>query len=229
LIAIIAAAGCSAGAERAESPNDVLYRYADALRQGRADEAYGLLSNEAKRTVSLDAFRRLLRDNPDDVREIARVLARPGTDPAVTATVLAPNGDTLTLVYEAGHWRIDGAGIDRYGQATPRQAIVGFLRAYERGRYEVILRYVPDAEREGTAEALWGSAAAAPTPLTAETLKAAWTGEQKEYIEGKIQAIKSALPTARIEQTESRAAMPYGAGGTVLLLRENGLWKIEDF
>jgi hypothetical protein len=64
--------------------------------------------------------------------------------------------------------------------------------------------------------------------LTAAKLKAAWTGEQKEYISGIVQAIESAMPTAQIEETEDRAAMPYGAGGTVLFVRENGLWKIED-
>jgi Na+/proline symporter len=46
----------------------------------------------------------------------------------VTATVSAPGGDKLELLYEDGRWTIDGAGIDRYGQATPRQALVGFLR-----------------------------------------------------------------------------------------------------
>ena len=69
----------------------------------------------------------------------------------VTATVTVPNGDELVLVYEGGRWRIDASAVDLYGQATPRQAIMGFLRAFERKRYDVILRYVPDAEREGLA------------------------------------------------------------------------------
>ena len=203
--------------------------YAKALDEGRADDAYKLLSNEAKRSVSLEAFRRMVKDNPDDVRDIARALTRSGSEPVVTATVSAPGGDKLELVYEGGRWTIDGTGIDRYGQATPRQALTGFLRAFQRGRYDVLMRYVPNAEREGRADALWGEGDGKSSGgLTADKLKAAWTGEQKEYISSIVQAIVSALPTASIEQTEDRAAMPYGAGGTVMFVREDGLWKIED-
>src|SRR4029079_11174549 len=81
--------------------------------------------------------------------EIAQAIARPSSDPVVTATVTVPNGDELQLVDEGGRWKIDAAAVDLYGQATPRQALLGFLRAFDRRRYDVILRYVPDAEIEG--------------------------------------------------------------------------------
>jgi hypothetical protein len=221
--------GCSGATQGSQGPADALHLYANALDEGRADDAYLLLSNDAKRSVSLEAFRRMVKENPDDVHDIARALARSGSAPVVTATVTAPGGDKLALLYENGRWTVDGTGIDRYGQATPRQALVGFLRAFERGRYDVLMRFVPDSEREGRADVMWGDGdGAASGGLTADKLKKAWTGDQKEYISGIVQAIRSALPTARIEQTEDRAAMPYGAGGTVLFLRENGLWKIED-
>ncbi len=248
------ALGCAAHADLQAGPNATLRAYSAALTEGRADDAYALLSSEAKRSISLEAFRRMVRENREDVLEIARALARPSSDPVVTAAVVSPGGERLELVYEAGAWRIDGTAIDRYGQSTPRQAIEGFVRAFERKRYDILMRYVPNAEREGTAAPLWGpeadapqgsaqpepdppADAGAPLPakpaltgggLTAELLREAWEGEQKEHISQIVQAIKSALPTAQIEQTEDRAAMPYGAGGTVLFVREQGLWKIED-
>jgi hypothetical protein len=229
VITLLFAAACGVPAEGASGPSDTLRAYSKALAGGRADDAYKLLSNEAKRSVSLEAFRRMVTENPDDVRDIAQALARPGSDPMVTATVSAPGGDKLELVYENGRWTIDGTGIDRYGQSTPRQALVGFLRAFKRGRYDVLMRYVPDAEREGRADAMWGDGAQKSSGgLTADKLKKAWVGDQQEYISGIVQAIRSALPTASIEQTEDRAAMPYGAGGTVLFVRERGMWKIED-
>ncbi|MGK3994755.1 hypothetical protein [Sorangium sp. So ce1024] len=132
-----------------QGPSDALRAYAQALQEGRVDAAYRLLSDEAKRSMSLEAFRRAVRDNPDDALEIARAIARPAADPVVTATVTLPNGEELLLVFEGGHWRLDAAAVDLYGQATPRQALVGFLRAFERRRYDVIMRYVPDAEKEG--------------------------------------------------------------------------------
>ncbi|WP_437666006.1 hypothetical protein [Sorangium sp. So ce1182] len=140
-----------------QGPSDTLRAYAQALQEGRVDAAYRLLSDEAKRSMSLEAFRRAVRDNPDDALEIARAIARPAADPVVTATVTMPNGEELLLVFEGGRWRLDAAAVDLYGQATPRQALVGFLRAFERRRYDVILRYVPDAEKEGLGEAADGA------------------------------------------------------------------------
>jgi len=262
-----------------QGPSDTLRAYSLALEQGRVDDAYHLLSDEAKRDLSLDAFRRAVKENPQDVAEIAHALSRPASDPVIMTTVTVPNGDELQMVYEGGRWRIDAGAVDLYGQATPRQAVTGFLRAFERKRYDVILRYVPDAEREGTADlgapveeppapAAGAKAAvtsspthpqAAPNPgpagqaqgqaqsakpeaaapskplaptdtqLTAEKLRAAWEGPYKEEMNRIVQAIKAALPTARIEETGDSAAMPCGAGGTVAFMREHGVWKIRDF
>lgn len=271
---VAALAGCG-GAAVQQGPNDALRGYAQALEQGHVDEAYRMLSDEAKRNMSLEAFRRAVHDNPDDVLEIARALARPASDPVVTASVTVPSGEELLLVYEGGRWRIDAAAVDLYGQSTPRQALTGFLRAYDRKRYDVVLRYVPDAEKEGlgpmasapaeppapapAAPAPAPSSSVAPPPdgpppaagttgaksgkpttpaapattdggrLTADKLRAAWEGPQKEQISRIVQAIKAALPTAAIEETGDSAAMAYGAGGTVSFVREHGLWKIRDF
>jgi hypothetical protein len=232
-----------------QGPSDTLRAYARALEQGRVDDAYRLLSDEAKRSMSLEAFRRAVKENPNDAVEIAQAIARPASDPVITATVTVPNGDELLLVFEGGRWRIDAAAVDLYGQSTPRQALLGFLRAFERKRYDVVLRYVPDADKEGIA---FGSeeAPAAPGPtgapegappragpraaargagqLTAEKLRAEWEGPQKETIHRIVQAIRTALPNAQIEETGDSASMAYGAGGTVSFIREHGVWKIKD-
>ncbi|MDI3283015.1 hypothetical protein [Polyangium sp. 15x6] len=237
---------CSPSTLVQQGPSDTLRAYARALEEGHVDEAYRLLSDDAKRSMSLEAFRRAVKESPDEVIEIARAVSRPASDPLVTATVSLPNGDELLLVYEDGKWRIDAAAIDLYSQATPRQALAGFLRAFERKRYDVILRYVPDAEKEGItlgeepapaapAENAPAGKTDAPAPkttgteLTAEKLRAAWEGPQKDQINRIVQAIRTALPTAVIEETGDSASMSYGAGGTVALIREHGLWKIRDF
>lgn len=261
LLSLAALAGCSGSSIVSQGPSDALRAYAAALQDGRVDEAYRLLSDEAKRNMSLEAFRRAVKESPQDATEIAQALSRPSSDPVVNATVVLPSGDELLLVYESGRWRIDASAVELYGQATPRQAITGFLRAFERKRYDVILRYVPDAEREGVtmpgevappppapkevkaageasgglkAEVLVKPAEGAPAlkasggELTAEQIKVAWEGPQKEQINRVVQAIKTALPSAQIEETGDSAAMSYGNGGTVAFVREHGLWKIRD-
>lgn len=221
----MALAGCAAPrAAEPKGPSEVLAAYARALNEGRTLEAYRLLSDEAKRSVSLDAFTRSMRESPDDVKELARALGRPTSLPVVTARVQAPSGESLELVLENGSWKLDGLALNRYAQDTPRRALEGFLRAYDRKRFDVILRYVPDVELEGRAES-WSSAS---EPLTAEKLQSAWTGPQRESIDAVVQAIRAALPTAVIEETQDRAAMAYGAGGTVSFVRERGRWKLAN-
>ena len=212
VFALLTVSACGAG-KPADDPSSVLKTYARALEEGRPDDAYRMLSDEARRGVSLEAFRRMVKDNPEEVREIGKALARPTSSPVVTATVTSPSGQELQLVLESGRWKVEATAIDLYAQDSPRHAVQGFVRALERKRYDVILRYVPDSHKEG---------------LDAVKLKGSWEGHDKEEMEQVLAALKQALPAASIEETGERAAMAYGAG-TLQLVREHGLWKIEDF
>jgi hypothetical protein len=203
---------CGAPAQ-GQDPQSVLHAYARALEEGRVDDAYRSLSDEARRGISLEAFRRMIHDDPEGVKEIGRALERPTAPPVVTATVTSPSGQELHLVLEGGGWHVDASSIDLYAQDSPRHAIQGFVRAVERKRYDIVMRFVPDSHREG---------------LDAPKLQAAWEGHEKDEIGQVVTALKQALPAATIEETGERAAMPYGAG-TIQLVREHGVWKIENF
>jgi hypothetical protein len=213
MVAMPAATACGSLQHPGGDPQSVLRTYARALEDGRADDAYRLLSDEARRGISLEAFRRLVKDDPEGVKEIGRALERPTAPPVVTATVTSTSGQELYLVLEDGKWRVDASSIDLYAQDTPRHAIQGFVRAIERKRYDVVMRYVPETHKEG---------------LDATKLKAAWEGHEKGEIQQVVGALKQALPGAAIEEVGERATMPYGAG-TMQLVREHGLWKIENF
>jgi hypothetical protein len=127
--------------------------------------------------------------------------------------VTAPSGEEVDLVLENGTWKVEATAIDLYAQDSPRHAVQGFVRALERKRYDMILRYVPDAHKEG---------------LDAAKLKSAWEGHDKEEMDQVLAALKESLPNASIEETGESAQMPYGAG-VLRLVREHGAWKIEDF
>jgi hypothetical protein len=208
---LVSAAGC--GGANAEAPESVLHSYARALEEGKSEEAYRLLSDDAKRNVSYDAFKKMVSERPEDVRELGRALGRTTTPAQVTATVTGPLGQELQLVLEKGKWKLDASALDLYAQDTPRHAIVSFVRALERKRYDVLMRFVPDSHADG---------------LDANKLKTAWEGQEKEDMGNVLAGLKQALPSNPIEETGDRASMVYGAG-TMLLVRERGLWKIEDF
>jgi hypothetical protein len=205
---------CGAASTSPKDPSEALRAYSNALEQGRIDEAYGMLSEEARREVSLDAYRRMAAESPGEVREIARAMTRPSSPPVVTATLTTASGDSLLLVYESGRWKVDGSAIDLYAQTTPRQAVTAFVRAFERHRFDILTRFVPDTKKAG---------------LDAARIKEAWEGYQRQELERIVQAVKSALPTATFEEVGDRATMPFGAVGTIQLVREHGVWKIEDF
>ncbi|MFO0676018.1 MAG: hypothetical protein U0169_05755 [Polyangiaceae bacterium] len=211
LTGIAALSGC--GAANAEDPQSVLRAYGRALEDGRIDDAYRLLSDDAKRGTPIAAFQKLAKDSPEDVKELGRALGRPHSSVTVQATVTGAGGQELHLILEKGRWRVDAAAVDLYAQDTPRHAVQGFVRALERKRYDVVLRYVPDSHRDG---------------LDAAKLKKSWEGDDKEEMEQVLTALKQALPSAAIEETGDRASLAYGAG-TMLLVREKGSWKIEDF
>jgi hypothetical protein len=205
---------CCAARQEPESPRETLEAYARALEEGRVRDAYALLTDEAKKSTPFEAFARMVKENPEEIREIVRALSRPASPPVVTAQVTTPDGESLRLLYEDGAWRVDASAVDLYNQETPEAAVASFVRAFENKRYDVLMRFVPDGESEG---------------LNAEKLKQAFEGEQREEVERLTQALRAALPTARVERLGERATMSYGAGGTVELIREEGLWKIEGF
>lgn len=156
------ASGC-AGAASPREPAEALRVYARALDEKRVEDAYRMLSEEARRGLSLEAFRRAVLENPSEAREIAKALSRPSGDARVTARVMLPTGEELPLVLEDGAWKVEGSAVDLYGSATPRQALLGFLRAFERKRWDVVLRYVPDEERAGGGPSRGGASTSAAT------------------------------------------------------------------
>ena len=208
-----ALAGCAAGSNTG-SPESVLSAYSRAVQRGQLAEAYGLLSEDAKKTIPFEQFKRMIQENPEQAQELVRALDRPNSGPArVTAKVSGADGEPLLLVYENGAWRVDGSAIDLYSQAAPEVAARSFVRAVENKRYDLLLRFVPDSQREG---------------LTEATLRAAWEGEQKQELARLIEALKAALPAARFEIVGERATLAYGAGGTMELVREHAAWKVEE-
>lgn len=154
-----------------------------------------------------------MKDNPDEAREIGRALARPTSAPLVTATVTGGDGEQLVLVLENGKWKLDPASLDFYAQDTPKHVVMGFVRALERRRFDVVLRYIPDAHREG---------------FDAERLKKAWEGPDKEEMLHVLTALKQALPD-RLDRGDRRPRDHAVRRRHLQLVRERGLWKIEDF
>jgi hypothetical protein len=87
-----------------------------------------------------------------------------------------------------------------------------FVRALEQRRYDVVLRLCPTARRAG---------------LSIDVLRAYWEGEHQVENAQLLARLRASLG-APIVETGDEARLPYGAGSEVRLVREDGIWKVED-
>lgn len=206
----LAAVGC--GGARGATPEMAVQDFADAIDAGRYRQAYDGLSESYRARVSFEEFRRYLEEHPEDARELSAAMSRRDGPADITASVEYADGQSLPLVQEDGQWRIAANPVNFYDQSTPRAAVRSFVRAMERRRYDIVLRFIPSADREG---------------MTEERLRDAFEGDSRESIERMLASLRAELDNP-IEEVGERATMAYGDGATVQFVREDGAWKIED-
>ena len=229
LIALVSLIACRA---LSPGPVDAVHAYTQALREGRYPDAYALLAESTRRTLSYDEFARAARERPDEVIAVADDLARADRGAPLTAHVDLPGGDRLTLVWESGAWRVDPASFEFYPQRTPREALRSFARAVERSRWDVLLRLAPRevATQLRMASSQRDSDAGAPTRTAEEALRDAWSGQRSERDREVLRRMVEAIDRgATIEASGEHASLTYGAAGSYVarLVREDGVWKVE--
>jgi hypothetical protein len=204
---------CSGGVS-ARTPEDALASFARALRDGDVEAAYSLTSDAYRRRVPLADFERWVRESPDEIQRVAETLSRPAGEAEEEASIEVGEHENVRLVRDPSGWRIASDVVDYYGQRTPRQALRSLVRAVRNRRWDVVLRLVPEADREGMTEA---------------ALRQRWEGENREEVERMIAGIRAALDEgAPIEEHGEHAVMPWGERYRAQLVREAGAWKVED-
>ncbi len=213
LVTLVMAPGCSGTSGAPRAPQDALREYAQALEAGKTRQAYDLLSSEARATLSYERFDELAKSSPDQAKKLSAAVDAGPADTRITALVTAPDGESLLLVLEDGQWRLDESAVDPYSQTSPRAALYSFVRAFKQNRYDVLLRLAPGEDRGA---------------LSPDALREAWQGERKTELQRLIAALEAALPSTPIEVEGDRARMSYGTAGEAVLIREGGLWKIEE-
>ncbi len=205
------ALGCG-GAQPATTPESTVIAFAQALDARDYERAYRLMSRDYQRRVSLEQFHRMVEENPDEAMHTARALTQVRGPAQEQAVVRYGDADELRLVREDEQWRVDTDLTNYYDQSTPRAALETFVRAMERQRYDVVVRLVPNADKEG---------------ITLERMTEAWSGDGREQVERMLSNLRAALNNP-IEVVGDHATMAYGERLRVQFLREDDLWKIED-
>lgn len=214
LPAMVVAAAVAGCAHRAESPTDTLTAFGAAVEKKDYAAAYALTSAELRQRVPFETFKATLEAGGEEAQALGRRLRVGALKVPLHAEVDVDLGEKLPLVYEGGRWRVDGQPFETWSQKTPRAALLSFVRALSRHRYDVALRLVPNRYRPG---------------LSAEKLRDYWEGDKKAENGQLLDRLRAAVAAGTpIVELGDEAHMPYGDRYEVRFVREDGAWKIED-
>lgn len=207
-LAVTGVGACS----RSKGPIQTLDTYGRALKNHDFGAAYDLMSSSFRGKVSRDDYVRMMRDNPREVDETAeRLRGKPGSL-EVSAEFEYGLGDTMRLVQEGGRWKISTNPLGFYDQSSPKAALRSFIRAYRLERWDVMLRFVPNAYRE---------------KMDAAKMKAQFTGPSREQMENLVNTLEANVDEPIVERGND-ARMSYGDRFTVQFVKEDSAWKLKD-
>lgn len=127
----IAAIGLSA-CNREPSPEAVLHRYAELLREGRVERAYALTTSRYRSHHDLAAFAAQTARQP--LIEGRRV------DREVVVTLDGDGGPVVLAGRDAAHLAFTRDPLDAYPHDTPESCLRSFARAVSRDRRDALLR-----------------------------------------------------------------------------------------
>jgi len=193
-------------------PARTLDSYGHALKNHDFGAAYDMMSASFRSKVSREDYVRMMRDNPREVDETAERLRGKRGSMEISAELEYGLGDTLRLVQEDGGWKIASNPIGFYDQSSPKAALRSFIRAYRLERWDVMLRFVPNAYRE---------------KMDAAKMKAQFTGPSREQMENLINTLEANVDEPIIERGND-ARMSYGDRFTVQFVKEDSAWKLKD-
>lgn len=195
------------------SPEAALHSYAQAIREGKVDQAYSLMSAEFRARHSREEFAKMLEDNEAEAEQTAQRLSVEEGMVAIRAELKYGFDETVEMRKEDGRWRIATNPLSFYSQATPRDTVRSFVRAYSLGRWDVMLRFVPKAYKER---------------MTVEMVEKQFTGPRKDEMKEMMDTLRVNLDAPSADsQSENQARLRYGETYEVELVREQGLWKIK--
>jgi hypothetical protein len=216
LVLVPLALGCAGTRPPPATPELAVIDFARALNQGRFDEAYARMSEEYRERVPFEQFKRQLSENPEETAALSHALSHVQEEATLEATVRYDDDHEIGLRREGkgeeASWFLSSPLVDFYDQSTPRSALRAFVRALENKRYDVVMRLIPNADKEG---------------ITSDRLAEAWSGDGRKELERLVHNLREHLDDP-IEVTGDRATMVYGDQMRAQLVRESGLWKVED-
>jgi hypothetical protein len=241
-IAALAGLLCLSGCPRApdRDPLATALRYLDAAVAGDVETCYALLSDEAKQGCDRACVASVIERQRSELRmardELRASLREKNGRETVTRTdshiVSLRDGSELRLgrapqplsaagkgAGPAADYRFTQSPLLFYPQDTPERALRSFLLAVDRGRWDVLLDFMPRSVAQP---------AGAP-PYTAEQLQQRFLGPLRQDLARQLAALRQHIGDGiQIAPSGAEAKLPVGEGRQARLVLEDGAWRISQ-
>lgn len=188
-------------------PEQRAQEIAEALEQEDVGRLHAMLTKRAQEQLSPEELRELLQESPAEYRELREQLQaltqQELTQSAwqVEARLPFTNGSEIFLRGEQGEFRLQGSGVSSAGAASPEAALLELHQTLRRQSLPGLLALLSAQKKQELTGLL-------------EALTEATTAEQLEF--------------AEVELLGERAQVRLPSGLLISLVRESGVWKLEE-
>lgn len=196
---LVLAAGCG---ERVLHPADTIEAYRSAVDARDAGAVYAMLDESARMGMDEEAFEEHFEAHYDAIRAQARRMARAASQEGalrVEAEVQI-SGGIAPVVWADGDWALARETPTRSSQDTPRDTLLALLQALDARDLEGLVALLSHERRTVYIQEL-------------DVLR---------------DGLKDGLGNAVIT-TGDTAVLPLNNGDKVLLVREDGVWRVQGY
>jgi hypothetical protein len=190
--------GCAT--PRVPDPRAAGADYAAAAARGDADAIYAMMTSRARKALSVDDVRKLIRDERPELTEEAAALVSKDLHVTAHARLRFADGEEVALDLVGGRFRVASAGTLPGGAATPEEALDELRRVIARRSYAGLVRVLSPATR------------------------AALEQDLRTLVNGLERP-----DTLRVDVHGDDATAEIPGGHKVKLKRDGGVWRVEDF
>lgn len=174
--------------------------YARAVREGDTAAIYAMMSDESRRTISLEELRRVMRDQKTELTQHAESLTSGERTVTAHAEVRYADGEVVSLDLDGGRFKVTAADALPAAATTPAQALGHLRRVLARRSYQGLLRVL--------------------SPRT----RAAIERDLRSLVDGLTDP-----ESLVIDVVGDSATVEIPGGHRVKLRREDGIWHVDDF
>lgn len=196
-----------------KNPADILLLYANYLENNEYEKAYQLMGKSYRDNVPFSDFKIYWEKNNKEKDSFVKLLKYPPIEIEQQALLKYGAGDEIKFIWENNRWLINTNISSFYDQSNPRVALRSFIRAVKNKRYDILLNFIPNTQKEG---------------ITSEILRNQWEGQDRDELFELIGVLEENIDSP-IESVGDRATMRYYNQYEVHFLFEDSRWKIESW